>query len=369
MTAIGHLATGLLIKGRCPRAPLPLLMIAAAVPDILWAAFNLLRTPAQAPLEIVRVDVPFNYVGNQHLLLQPISHALFSNVVLALLCASLVYLAYRETRVALAVALAVLGHWGLDFLVHDADLTLWPASWARPVGPPFVLDPDHPAQGLFTTSPLVGYALQTALVVLCTAVFLRRYPGAGKSGRRKMWVGMFVLCAASLPVFVNGMMTSMVGGSSQLVMGAVAELLVMGLAVSWLARWSVGQALNTGPLDANDTEATIFVHRLLKTAGAACLIIAGVYLFQSMIDAQSAPRIGATSVVMALLFIAAGHRFLKKNPSTLWLAAGLGFVVGPAVRVYSASGRLGPTLLLLELSLAFGATCLIRTLLRRNLSL
>jgi len=369
VTAIGHLSTGLLIKGRYPRAPLPLLILCAAVPDILWAAFNLLRNPSQAPLEVVRVDLPFAYIGDQHLVLQPISHALFSNVVLAVALAGLVYIAYRELRVAAAVGLAVVGHWVLDFLVHDADLTLWPSSTSVPVGPPFVFDAEHPAFGLFTTSPLVGYALQTLVVLFCTGIFLRRYPVAGRAGRLKMWIGMLILCAASLPIFINGAMTKMIGGSAQLVLGAVAEMLVMGLAVSALARWSVGRALDTGPMCKTEAEATLFVHRLLKTAGVACLAIAGVYVLQSMIDAQSAPRIGATSVLMALLFVVAGRRFLQKNPSTLWFAAALGFVVGPAIRIYTDGGRLGPTLLVLELSLAIGASFLIRTLLRRNLSL
>lgn len=369
MTAIGHLSTGLLIKGRYPRAPLPLLLLCAAVPDILWAAFNLLRNPSQAPLEVVRVDLPFGYIGDQHLLLQPISHALFSNVVLAFALASLAYVAYRELRVAAAVGFAVVGHWALDFLVHDADLTLWPASTSAAVGPPFVFNAEHPALGLFTSAPLSGYVLQTLLVLFCTAVFLHRYPAAGKSGRCKMWIGMLILCAASAPIFISGAMTKMIGGSSQLVLGAIAEMLLMGFAVSALARWSVGRALDTGPLDKTEAEATLFVHRLLKTAGVACLAIACVYLLQSMIDAQSAPRIGATSVLMAVLFVVAGGRFLQKNPSTLWFAAALGFVVGPAMRIYTEAGRLGPTLLVLELSLALGASFLIRTLLRRNLSL
>jgi hypothetical protein len=369
VTAIGHFSTGLLIKGRYPRAPLPLLMLCAAVPDILWAAFNLLRNPSQAPLEVVRVDLPFGYIGDQHLVLQPISHALFSNVVLAFALASLAYVAYRELRVAAAVGFAVVGHWVLDFLVHDADLTLWPASTATAVGPPFVFNAEHPAFGLYTSAPLIGYALQTLLVLFCTAVFLHRYPAAGKSGRLKMWLGMLILCAASAPIFINGAMTKMIGGSSQLVLGAVAEMLVMGLAVAALARWSVGRALDTGPMDKTEAEATLFVHRLLKTAGVACFVIAGVYLLQSMIDAQSAPRIGAMSVLMSLLFVVAGGRFLQKNPSTLWFAAALGFVVGPALRLYTDGGRLGPTLLVLELSLALGASFLIRILLRRNLCL
>lgn len=369
MTAIGHFSTGLLIKGRYPRAPLPLLMLCAAVPDILWAAFNLLRNPSFAPLEVVRVDLPFAFIGSQQLVLQPISHALFSNVVLALALSGLVYAAYRELQVAAAVALAVLGHWVLDFLVHDADLTLWPLSTSAPVGPPFVFNAEHPAQGLYTTMPLFGYALQTLVVLFCTAIFLHRYPAAGKAGRGKMWIGMLVLCAASLPPFIHGAMTKVVGGSSQLVIGAVAEMLVMGFAVAALARWSVGRALDTGPMDKSEAEATLFVHRLLTTAGVACLAIAGVYLLQSMVDAQSAPRIGAMSILMALLFVTAGRRFLQKNPSTLWFVVALGFFVGPALRIYTDSGRLGPTLLILELSLALGASFLIRTLLRRNLSL
>ncbi|MDX2022978.1 MAG: hypothetical protein SF187_22275 [Deltaproteobacteria bacterium] len=365
MTAIGHLSTGLFIKGRFPRAPLPLLLFAAALPDVLWVAFNLLRTPAQAPLEIVRVDVPFNYIGNQHLLLQPISHALASTVVLALGVSLLVFMAYRERAVAFAVGAAVVGHWVLDFLVHDADLTLWPTNTARPVGPPFVFDAFAPSHGLFTTRPLLGYALQTLLVLACTMVFLRANPLAGKVGRRKMWAGVLVLCAAALPMFIHGASTKLMTGSSSLLIGAMLEMVVIGWALKWLASWAVGNT--PGALDAPHAEP--FVHRLLTTAGVGCLVIAAVYLLQSMIDAQTSPRIGATSILMALLYVEAGRRFYKKNPSTLWFAAFLGFVLGPVIRVYTDAGRLGPTLLVLELALAFSSVFLMRTLLRRNLSL
>ncbi|MCG5052079.1 MAG: hypothetical protein KA712_03880 [Myxococcales bacterium] len=369
MTALGHLSTGLLLKGRCPRAPLPLLLLAAALPDVLWAALNLLRTPARAPLEVVRVDTPFRYVGDQHLLVQPWSHALASNLLLAAFVAAMVYLAYRDRRVSGAVGLAVFGHWVLDFLVHDADLTLWPSLDARPVGPPFSFDAAHPARGLFSTHPLWGFALQTLVVVMSTAVFLRAFPVAQRAGRWKMAIGMTLLAAASLPLFLHGAMTEMIGGSTELLLGAVVEMVVMGVVLAWLARFSVGSALDTGPLDGPEDEAVRFVHRLFSTAGVGCLVVAAVYMLQSMLDAQAAPRIGWTSMAMALAFVLLALRFFARNPFTLWLAAGLGFLGGPAVRIFSDAGRLGPTLLLLELGLAFGAAALIATLLRRNLSL
>ncbi len=369
MTAIGHLSTGLWLKGRFPRAPLPLLLIAAALPDIVWATFNLMRHPGQAPLEVVQVASPFSFIGDQHLLLQPWSHALLSNLLMAMLLAGLTFVAYRDRHVASAVGLAVVGHWLLDFLVHDADVTLWPSQTAQPVGPPFVWDAAHPKLGLFSTQPLLGFALQTLVVLACTAAFLRAFPIAQQRGRLKMLVGMTLLSAASLPIFLPGGMTQMIGGSTQLVLGAAVEMLVVGWAVLALSRWAVGRNLEQGPLSRGDDEAVVFVHQLLKATGLACWLLAGVYLLQSMLDAQAAPHVGWTSVVMALLFVFTGRRLLQKNPSALWWAAALTFFAGPLVRVLTDVGRLGPTLFLLELSLAVAVAVFIRTLLQRNLAL
>lgn len=367
MTALGHLSTGLLLKGRYPRAPLPLLLMAAAVPDIIWAAFNLLRDPGRAPLEIVQVAHPFTYIGDQRLLLQPWSHGLASTLLMALMLAGLAFLAYRDRQVAVPVGLAVAGHWLLDLLVHDADLPLNPFNPTAVVGPPLVLDPAHPSRGLFSTQPLLGFAFQSAVILGCVLVFLRAYPIAGASGRRRMWLGVLVLTAASLPIFLRGAMTAMIGGSTQLILGAVAEMVVMGLALDGLARWSVGPSLHRGPLETE--QAVPFVHRTLTSFGVACLALSATYLWQSAKDAQLAPSIGWTSLAMALLFALAGRALMAKNPSALWFSAALAFVGGPLVRLFSDAGSLGPLLVVMEMGLAAAATWLIVTLLRRNLAL
>jgi hypothetical protein len=370
MTGVAHLSTGLYLKGKFPRAPLHLLILAAGAPDLVWATVNLAPVPAHAPLEVARVALPYEYIGSLQLILEPLSHALLSTALLGALLAGIAYVAFRRVDVAAAVMLAALGHWLLDYLVHDADLMLWPFTPMARVGPPFVLDAAQPAHGLSAGAPLVGFLLQTAVVVGSTAVFLRSFPVPTRKGRLLFWAGMGALALTALPVFLKGALSGMITSTQAFVMGALGEKFLAWIVIALLARKVIGAALPSTPFAGRDDgEARLFARHLLETAGAIALLVAAGYLLQSMRDAKALPAVGAASMALALAYLLLGGSLLRKNPSTLWAAIAVALVLGPVARIVWQPGSLGGALTVLELALGALSVYLVRTLLRRDLLL
>lgn len=370
MTGVAHLSTGLYLKGKFPRAPLHALILAAAAPDLVWAALNLAHVPGRPPVEVARIERPFSYIGSLQLIIEPYSHALFSTVVLGLFLAGLAFIAYRRLDVALPVLLAPLGHWVLDYLVHDADLLLWP--WGDPVrvGPPFVLDPDAPARGLNATAPLVGFLLQTAVVAGSTLVFLRSFPVPARRARLWLWGGMAVLALSALPVFVRGMGAAMIRSTTGFVLLALFEKALAWLVIAWLARKAAGPGVDRSPLAGEDDHAARrFVRNLLDAGAALAFLVAALYLLQSMRDAQALPAVGSSSMALAIVYLLLGRRLLRKNPSTLWLTIAVALVVGPLLRALWTPGSFAGPLTALELMLGVFSVGMVRTLLRRDVLL
>ncbi len=360
MTGVGHLSTGLWLKGKFPRAPLPVLLLAAVAPDLVWAFLNLVPNPGAAPVEVVALDRPFSYIGSQHLLLQPWSHSLSMTVLLAGLFAAATYLAFRDARVALAVLLAGLGHWVADYLVHDADLTLWPAVDAMRVGPPFVLDAGAPTRGLFTTAPLVGFALQTLVVIVGARTFLRAFPIRVRKDRVWFWAGIAFLVLLSLPVFVKDALAARITSTPGLVMGALAEMAVAAVVIAAVARRG---GVTATPVDA------AFVRRVFGGIALLCGVVAALHLGQSMRDAQTAPAVGAWSTAMAALYLLLARSFGRGNPIALWGAILLTLIVDPILRAVHGPGSLAVPILLVELGVGGLSVMLVQTLLRRDLML
>jgi hypothetical protein len=373
MTGVAHLSTGLYLKAKFPRAPLHLLILAAGAPDLVWATINLAPVPAHAPLEVARVAMPYEYIGSLQLILEPLSHALLSTTVLGTLLAAIAYLAFRRVDVAAAVLLAALGHWMLDYFVHDADLMLWPFQPTVRVGPGFVLDAADPARGLSAGAPLVGFLLQTAVVVGSTAVFLRSFPVPTRKGRILFWVVMIALAFTALPVFIKGALTGMITSTQAFVMGALGEKFLAWIVIAVLARKVIGAGLPSTPFagrnSGDDGEARVFARHLLETAGAIAFLVAGAYLLQSMRDAKALPAVGAASIALGLAYLLLGGALVRKNPSMLWAAIGVALVAGPVARIVWQPGSLGGALTVLELALGALSVYLVRTLLRRDLLL
>lgn len=104
-----HFAAGLAVKGRVPEAPAWALLTAAFLPDFFWVAF------ARAGLEPEYPPPGF---------FDDWSHSALMILVWATLFAAVFW--KRGSVVALAVWIAGLSHFVLDFLIHPARLALYP---------------------------------------------------------------------------------------------------------------------------------------------------------------------------------------------------------------------------------------------------
>jgi hypothetical protein len=322
-------------------------------------------------LEIVALVRPYQSIGGQQMILQPWSHSLLGTAALALLLAGLAFVAYRQRGVAAAVLLATLGHFALDYLVHDADLTLWPAVDAARIGPAFVLDASQPTRGLFSTAPGIGFVLQSAVVAWGAVAFARAFPQTRARGRLVLALGMSALVLASLPVFIRGAMTGVITSTQDLLLAALAEIAFGALVIVRLCRFNSPQAMpGFVSLSMSDGPATVtFVKNLLVTAGTLCFFVAALYAGQGMQDAQRLPSVGSSSTLLAAAYAATGMRLISKRPGTLWTAAFLGLMVGPMVRILYSPGSYAMGLAALEFSLGVMSAALVRTLLRRDLLL
>jgi len=122
---IGHFGAALAAKKFAPRTSLGTLIFAAEFLDLLWPLFLLLGIEhvTIAP-EITKVS-PLDFTD------YPISHSLLMVAIWTVFVGMVYFGLRRYSRGAWVVALAVLSHWALDFLVHRPDLPLWPGGHAR----------------------------------------------------------------------------------------------------------------------------------------------------------------------------------------------------------------------------------------------
>lgn len=105
-----HFAAALAIKSRVRRAPLSALLVGAFLPDLVWIVL------ARAGIEPAQ---PSNFFDDW-------SHSFVSILVFATLFALPFW--KRGQSVVIAVWLAVLSHFPLDFPVHPRRLALYPES-------------------------------------------------------------------------------------------------------------------------------------------------------------------------------------------------------------------------------------------------
>jgi membrane-bound metal-dependent hydrolase YbcI (DUF457 family) len=119
---IGHFAVSFAAKRVAPRASLGMTFVAAQLADLLWPIFLLTGVEAVA---IRPTKNPFLNLGFTH---YPWSHSLALELVWGALLGGLYWMATRQRREAIVVALLVPSHWLLDYVVHVPDLPLYPGS-------------------------------------------------------------------------------------------------------------------------------------------------------------------------------------------------------------------------------------------------
>jgi membrane-bound metal-dependent hydrolase YbcI (DUF457 family) len=118
MMFVGHYAAALAAKAAQPKAPFWTYVLGAQLVDVAWAGLVL------AGVEKISLDpsLPGSPLVLSHI---PYTHSLPAVVIWALAAGLGARFLLKAPRGAsIAVGLVVLSHWGLDFLVHRADLPL-----------------------------------------------------------------------------------------------------------------------------------------------------------------------------------------------------------------------------------------------------
>jgi hypothetical protein len=122
---IGHYAVGMAAKRWAPRTSLGTLFAAGALLDLIWPVLVL------AGIEIVTITPGATVVTPLTFVSYPWSHSLVMSVAWGILFGTL-YLLFRRYLVgAIIIALLVVSHWLLDFVVHVPDLPLVPGGGPR----------------------------------------------------------------------------------------------------------------------------------------------------------------------------------------------------------------------------------------------
>lgn len=119
---IGHFAIGFAAKKFAPRAPLPLLLSAPLLADMLWPFLLLLGW------EHVRIAPGDTRFTPLNLYDYPWSHSLLMLCVWAIAFAAVYYAFARYRAGAIAVWLGVVSHWVLDWITHRPDMPLFPGG-------------------------------------------------------------------------------------------------------------------------------------------------------------------------------------------------------------------------------------------------
>ena len=172
---IGHFAVGFAAKRVAPRTSLATLVVAAVSLDAFWPLF--------VRLGLRKVLVIPGHAALTRLDLRPYSHSLVMALVWSAALASAYWLRTRYRTGAVAVGLAVLSHWFLDFFSHDPDLPLAPWLPIR-VGLPL------------GGSPAGMVAVECALYIAGLAVYLHTTRAKGWSGHLSLWSVVALLLVA-----------------------------------------------------------------------------------------------------------------------------------------------------------------------------
>lgn len=181
---VGHFGVGLLAKQAAPRLSLGTLFLAAQWADLLWPVLLLLG------IETVQVNPGETYLTPLHFSHYPVSHSLLS-LLLWGLCMGLLWFAGTRIRTSLwLLPLLVLSHFGLDALVHRADLPLLP--WGGP----------HIGLGLWNSVPATLLA-EGGLLLLGIVSYLRTTKAKNRIGQIGFWVFVFCLLAIETANFLS----------------------------------------------------------------------------------------------------------------------------------------------------------------------
>ena len=173
---IGHFAVGLAAKPLAPRVPLPVLLAAPQVADIVWPVLTF------TGVEHARIEP--GHMEASPLVLEsiPWSHSLLALACWALISAAVYFLWRRDPRGAWVVAALVLSHWVLDWVSHEPDMPLYPG------GPRYGL-------GLWNSLPAT-IIVELVLFALGVWLYTRSTTATGRWGSAG-WTGLVIFLLLS----------------------------------------------------------------------------------------------------------------------------------------------------------------------------
>lgn len=157
----GHFGVAGIVKSWRPALPMGALLVATQLPDLLFAPLAVAGVETGRPAE----DGLSGY--GSLLISAPYTHALVSNVLLALLVGALVHVFLRERwgrDAGPVLGGVVLSHWLLDLIVHRPDMPVLPGGAG-----------DLPLLGLgLWEFPAAAAVVEGALVVAGAALYTWR---------------------------------------------------------------------------------------------------------------------------------------------------------------------------------------------------
>jgi membrane-bound metal-dependent hydrolase YbcI (DUF457 family) len=164
---IGHFGAGMALKKLSPSTSLGTLLLAADLPDVIFPILMLAGIEeAKVSADTARL-MPFDMSN------YPWSHSLLMIFIAGSLLAGGFWLKNRNILETLAIILAALSHWLLDFISHRPDMPLWPGSAKF---------------GLGLWDSLPGTLLvEIGIFALGILIFLKSSEAVNKAGKWGFW--------------------------------------------------------------------------------------------------------------------------------------------------------------------------------------
>lgn len=236
MTAAGHLSTAFIIRSRFKEVPFWALLFASEAVELVWVILNLNLIALAPPLEITKINSPFQYIGDMILYQQIVSHSLVGAILIGLIVAAIFKIWKNTKGIFIAIFLGVIGHWVLDYLVHDADLPLFISIESIKIGPAFNFDSSHPELGLYATAPILGYCIQSLFSFGSAFLYLKSFPIEDVKRKRKFWTLVALVNLSILGIFIKGMMTWLIKTPTLFIIMVLVDILICGIILYIAAR-------------------------------------------------------------------------------------------------------------------------------------
>lgn len=160
----GHLATGLALKAKEPRAPMWGLIAGVGLLDLLFGPFVLLGIERASITPDVSPGFTLDYIDWSH------------SLVMALVWSAAYAMLFLGSgrRIAAFMGFAVFSHFLLDLPMHPPDMALWPGSST------------HLGFGLWRALPSGWWFIELALVLLLGAYYVKRARRSDTFGGRPL---------------------------------------------------------------------------------------------------------------------------------------------------------------------------------------